>query len=163
MFQAAIYVHANMIGVSHIASDPHGVNPFSVPLFERVPAHGATAEDFARAREHQNAFASYGRAIYRELAPRFNRTLSDSKIGSDQLRAAGEAHNRIEREHIELGTQRDANRGAIRQLAAKQRLAIDPQRVKRPDRVRQRLESAERRRSRILDLEREISSKEESK
>ncbi|HWX16949.1 MAG TPA: Mu transposase C-terminal domain-containing protein [Chthoniobacterales bacterium] len=152
-----------MISVSHIASDPHGANPFSVPLFERVPAHGATAEDFARAREHQNAFANYGRAIYRELAPRFNRTLSNSKIGSDQLRAAGEAHNRIEREHIELGTQRDANRGAIRQLAAKQRLAIDPQRVKRPDRVRQRLESAERQRLRILDLEREIASKEESK
>src|SRR5207249_24008 len=99
-----------MISVSHIASDPHGANPFSVPLFERLPAHGATPEDFARAREHQNAFASYGRVIYRECLPKFNRTLSDSQIGSDQLRAAGEAHNRVEREHIELGTQRDANR-----------------------------------------------------
>jgi hypothetical protein len=143
-----------MISVSHIASDPHGASPFSVPLFERVPAHGATAEDFSRAREHQNAFASYGRAIYRELVPRFNRTLSDSRIGSDQLRAAGEAHNSLEREHIELRTRRDANHNAIRQLAARQNLAIDPQRVKDPERVRKHLEEAERLKAEILECER---------
>jgi Mu transposase, C-terminal len=142
-----------MISVSHIASDPHGANPFSVPLFERLPAHGATSEDFARAREHQNAFAAAGRAIFREIAPKFNRTISHSEIGSEGLRAAGEAHNRIEREHIDLSARRDANRAAIGQLASKQRLAIDPRRVKRPDRVRQRLESAEQRRRRILELE----------
>jgi hypothetical protein len=154
---------AEMVSVSHIASDPHGANPFSVPLFERVPAHGATSKDFARAREHQDAFASHGRAIYRELSPKFNRTLSDSRIGSDQLRAAGEAHNRIEREHIELTSEREANRGSIRQLAAKQRLDIDPRRVKRPDRVRQHLQSAELRRARILELEGAIASKEQAK
>src|SRR5439155_8737475 len=60
----------DMVSVAHIATDPNALNPFSVPLFERVPAHGATAEQFDRAREHQNAFANYGRALYRELAPK---------------------------------------------------------------------------------------------
>ena len=143
-----------MISVSHIPSDPHGANPFSVPLFERVPAHGATAEDFARAREHQNAFASYGRAIYRELTPRFNRTFSDSKIGSDQLRAAGEAHNRIEREHVELQTRRDTDGRAIRKRAAK--LGIDPGRIEDLadlDRLLRGVELIEAADARISELE----------
>jgi hypothetical protein len=151
------------ISVAHVATDPHAINPFPVPLFERVPAHGATAEQFARTREHQNAFASYGRAMYRELVPKFNCTISNARLGSDRLRAAGEAHNRIEREQIDLTSKRDANRATIRALAAKQGLAIEPRRVKRPDRVRRHLESAERQRGRILELERELASQEASK
>jgi hypothetical protein len=143
-----------VISVSHIASDPHGVNPFSVPLFERLPAHGATSEDFARAREHQNAFAAAGRAIYRELSPKFNRTHSNALIGSPELRAAGEAHNRIEREQIDLDGRRVSNREAINQLAAEQRLAIDPQKLKRPERTRKLLESRQQRLERILAMER---------
>lgn len=147
----------DMITVAHIATDPLALNPFSVPLFERVPAHGATEEDFARAREHQNAFASYGRAIYRELVPKFNRTLSDSRIGSDKLRAAGEAQNRLEREHIDLSARRENSRGTIRELAARQNLAIDPRKVKNPERVRRCLQSAEKAKRRIQKLERETA------
>ena len=152
-----------IITVAHITSDPHGLNPFSVPLFERVPAHGATAEQFTAAREHQNRFASYGRALYRELAPKTNTTICHSGIGSPELRAAGEAHNRLQREQIELTAGRDANRGAIRQLAAKHRLAIDPQRSKRPDRVLKHLESMERRSARLDTIESAIAKKDEAK
>lgn len=141
------------ITVSHVATDPHGLQPFSVPLFEEVRAHAASAEEFAQAREHQNRFVSYGRALYRELVPKTNKTWCNSAIGTQELRTAGESHNRLEREHIELNTQRDAERASIRSLAARQNLAIDPQRVKRPERVRRHLESAERTKARILELE----------
>lgn len=145
----------DMIAVTHIAADPRGLHPFSVPLFQELPAHGASAEQFAEAREHQNRFASYGRALYRELAPRTNKTWSSSQLGSPEMRAAGEAHNRVEREHIELTTRRARERGAIRQLAAQQNLAIDPNRLKRPERSRERLVSAEEKRRQILALEQE--------
>src|SRR5207248_10928390 len=90
-----------IVTVTHIACDPRGLQPFPVPLFSEVPAHGATDEQFCAAREHQNRFASHGRALYRELAPRSNKTWSSSQLGSADQRAAGEAQNRIEREHFE--------------------------------------------------------------
>lgn len=139
--------------VAHIASDPRGLNPFAVPLFERVPAHGATPEQFAGAREHQNKFASFGRALYRELAPQSNKTWSSSQLGSPELRAAGEAHNRLEREHIELRSSRERERRSIGRLAASQNRAIDPRKVRNPERVKKHLESAARLRQQILDLE----------
>jgi len=145
----------DQITVAHIATDPRGLNPFSVPLFERVPAHGATAEQFAVAREHQKRFASYGRAVYRELAPKTNTTICHSKIGSPELRATGEAHNRIERGHIELTASRDRERTSIVRLAASLNRAIDPRKVRNPERVKKHLESAARVRQRILELEQE--------
>ena len=38
------------------------------------------------------------------------RRKSSTLIGSDKLREAGDAHNRIEREHIELSADRESNR-----------------------------------------------------
>lgn len=141
------------ITVNHIAADPLARNPFAVPLFERLPAHGATTEEFATAREHQNLFASYGRALYRELVPKSNRTICHSQIGSPALRAAGEAHNRLEREHIDLGQRRDRERGSITRLAASQNLAIDARKVRKPERVKKHLETTERLRRQILERE----------
>ena len=93
--------------VSHPATDPHGLQPFAVPLFQRVPAASATADEFRSARDHQARFVSYGRALYRELTPKSNRTICRAEIGSPELRAAGEANNRLEREHIELNSERE--------------------------------------------------------
>jgi hypothetical protein len=143
------------IVVAHIASDPRGLNPFSVPLFDRVPAHGAAAEQFAAAREHQNRFASFGRALYRELAPKANTTICHSEIGSLDLRAAGEAHNQLEREHVDLTATRDRERTSIGRLAAAHGRAIDPGKVRNPERVKKHLESAATARQRILELEKE--------
>jgi hypothetical protein len=144
-----------MIAVTHIASDPHGLQSFSVPLFRELPAHGATAEQFAEAREHQNRFASHGRALYRELAPRSNKTWSSSRLGSTELRAAGEAHNRLERDQIDLTERRDRERNSIGRLAATQNRAIDPRKVRNPERVKKHLESAAQLKQRILELEQE--------
>jgi hypothetical protein len=148
------------ITVSHIATDPRGLKPFAVPLFDRVRAHGATRDEFDRAREHQNRFVSYGRALFRELVPKSNLTISDWQIGSRDLRATGEAHNRLEREHIDLNASRDAQRGAIRKLAARQNLAIDPKRVKRPDHVVRHLQVAADLEAEIIEMERNATSEE---
>ncbi len=129
-----------IIAVTHVASDPRGLRPFSVPFFAELPAHGATDEQFAKAREHQNRFASYGRALYRELAPRTNKTWSSSQLGSADLRAAGEAHNRVEHEFIETRQATVEDRRAIRRLADEHGLAIDPSRVRNARRTRGSLE-----------------------
>jgi hypothetical protein len=139
--------------VSHPASDPHALQPFSVPLFERVSATHATADEFRSARDHQARFVSYGRALYRELAPKSNRTICHAEIGSPELRAAGEANNRLEREHIELKSERESQRGEIKRLAAQQNLGIDPGKVRRPARVAKHLRSAAEWEAKILALE----------
>jgi hypothetical protein len=149
------------ITVAHIASDPRGLHPFAVPLFARLHAHRATSEDFATARQHQNRFASYGRALYRELSPKTNLTVSRSDMGSSELRAAGEAYNRLEREHIELSEARNATRSAIRRLA--DNLDIRPERAKRPNKVVQHLKSRANARARIIEMERALATEEQSK
>lgn len=151
------------ITVSHIASDPLARNPFAVPFFERLPAHIATRDEFAVAREHQNRFASYARVLYRELAPSSNKTWSSSQLGSSNLRAAGEAHNRLERAHVDLTERRERERGSIVRLAASQNLAIDARKVRKPERVKKHLESSARLRQRILELEQEAAAKPKEK
>ncbi|MGI8431922.1 MAG: hypothetical protein ACR2MW_06495 [Chthoniobacterales bacterium] len=133
-----------LVTVSHIASDPSAQNPFGVPLFEKVRAHDATSEEFRRARGDQMRFVSYGRALFRELAPKANLTIRRELLGSPELRAAGEAHGRIERESIALSNEREAARGSIEQLAARNNLSIDPAKVRRPSRVAQHISEVER-------------------
>lgn len=142
------------IVVSHLASDPNGLQPFAVPLFEKLPAHGATAEDFARAHEHQNRFTSYGRALFRELAPKANKTWSSiSRLGSPHLHESGDAHNRIERELIERRDGIVQDRRAIRQLADEQRLGIDSSRVRNTKRTRAALQKLPGLQAKILAAE----------
>ena len=139
--------------VSHIASDPHGLNPFAVPLYERLPAHGATSEQFARAHEQQQKFARFGQTIYRVFKPGTNLTWSSGNLGTPELRRSGEAHNRLEREAIDLRTDRDQSGDAIRDLSRRQNLAIDPAKVRRPKKVAQHLRNA-------ADLEQQIRAME---
>lgn len=143
------------IVVSHIASDPHGLHPFAVPRFDRLPAHNASRDEFSRAREHQDRFSSYGRTIYRELIPAAALTHCRSETGSPELRAAGEANNRLERECGALNNERGSQRGEIRRLAASQRLKINPERVRRPSRVAGHLRRA-------AELEAKIAASEQS-
>jgi hypothetical protein len=135
------------VTVTHIAGDPRGLNPFSVPLFEELPAHGATREQFASAREHQNRFASYGRALYRELAPRTNKTWSSSQLGSADMRNAGTAQNRLEREHVEQRDAELADRRALNRLGYDTRKVRNPKRVlharSQADELEQRIAAAE--------------------
>jgi len=144
-----------IVTITHIGSDPRGLNPFSVPLFEEVPAHGASNEQFASAREHQNRFASFGRAIFRELAPSSNKTWSSSQLGSADMRATGDAQNQLEREHVQLTDRRSRERNSISRFAASLNLNIDPRKVRDPERVRKHLESSVRARQRILEREKE--------
>lgn len=137
------------IVVIHIASDPHGLAPFSVPLYERLPAHDATNEQFARARAQQKSFARFGETLYRVFKPADNRTVSYQCLGSPELRASGEAHNRLEREAIEVRGERAANSEGIRDLSRRQNLGIDAARVRRPSKVARHLREAE-------DLEKQI-------
>lgn len=120
------------IVVSHIASDPHGLSPFAVPLYDRLPAHGASNEQFARAREQQKSFARFGETIYRVFKPTNNRTVSYQEIGSPELRATGAAHNRLEREAIELRDERAAHSSEIRDLSKRLNLPIDTATTRRP-------------------------------
>lgn len=141
------------IAVSHIASDPRGIQPFSVPLFERVPAHGASSAEFQAARAHQTQFVSYGRALYRELVPNASFTIRRENLGSDELRASGVAHNRLERECIQLNDERAAHGGEIGRLAASRGLSIDARKVRRPARVAKHLRTAKQLEAKIAALE----------
>jgi hypothetical protein len=121
--------------IVHPKSDPRGVNAFAVPLFQRVPANSPTREHFAAARKDQNAFAKYGEATFRIIAPAHNLTMRNEGLGSVDLRAFGDRHNALEREQIDLTNSREAHRGDIGELAARQGVAIDPAKVRKPARV----------------------------
>lgn len=139
--------------VSHIAADPHGHRPFSVPLYERLPAHGATKEQFALARAQQKSFARFGETIYRVFKPSENRTVSYQGMGSPELRASGEAHNRLERDAYALRGEREENAASIRTLSKRLNLGIDPAKIRRPARVAQHLRNAEELEKQIRALE----------
>lgn len=141
------------IMVSHIATDPRGLSPFAVPLYERLPAHGATNEQFAKARAQQKSFARFGETIYRVFKPTNNRTISYQELGSAELRASGVAHNRLERGAIELRGERAANADAIRNLAHRQNLGIDPAKVRKPSKTAQHLRVADELEKRIREQE----------
>ena len=120
------------VSVIHRASDPRGVNPFGVSLFDRVPANTATDEDFARARRAQQGFAKYGKAAFRLLAPPAVTTLRDERSGTPELRTRGEGMAAIEREQIDLGRSRARHGEEIAALARRQNIGIDPKRLKNP-------------------------------
>jgi hypothetical protein len=123
--------------------DPKALQPFAVPLFQRVAANTAALEQFAAARQHQRSFAQYGRAAFRAIVPRQNLTLRNEKIGTADLRAAGAKLHELEREHIEVQGARTEHASEIRTRAGRAGLAIDPSKVRNPSRVRTELETAD--------------------
>lgn len=138
-----VYFNAEMpesVSVIHRASDPRGVNPFAVPLFKRLPAHGATAEQFAEARTHQQAFAKFGRTLFRTLTPPRNLTIRNEQLGSPELRTRGEAINRHETEAKALKSERGRHAAQIGARADRMNLSIDPQTVKSPSQTAARLD-----------------------
>src|SRR5207253_3765313 len=95
----------------------------------------------------------YGRTLFRELAPRSNFTICRADIGSQSLRTAGDAHNRLERDCVELNSEREQARGTINKLARRHNLAIDSAKVRRPSRVAQHLCNLEILKKRIRETE----------
>ncbi|PTX93371.1 hypothetical protein DB345_17335 [Spartobacteria bacterium LR76] len=78
--------------------DPKGLAPFTVPLRQRIPAMSATREQFKQARAEENLFISQQRALYRLIAPSNNITVQRADLGTESLRAEGEAISAAERE-----------------------------------------------------------------
>jgi hypothetical protein len=139
--------------VIHPASDPKKLNPFSVPLFERVPANTASAEDFAAAKAHQKKFSSFGREIYRIIAPPTNLTMRNDNLGTPEMRERGGKINALEREHIGLGNSRKRHARTIDKLARRSNLKIDPAKVRNPQRVIESLTRAQKLEKEIEEME----------
>ena len=125
----------DFVSVVHPRTDPKAARPFSVPLFERLPANTATPEDFARAKKDIRSFSKSGANSFRLIAPPRNLTMRNERLGTSDLRETGDRLNEIESEHRELQTTRQRHRGSIQELAARQNLAIDPANVRDPEKV----------------------------
>lgn len=134
--------------VCHLRTDPHERAPFIVPVSERIPAHGASKEDFRAAHETRKAFKKYGDTVYRALRPSYNLTLRDERLGSKEMRSQGALHEGIQRDAIELRDQRKTLNSEISILSAQVGIRLDPDTVANPTEQRDRLK-------RILDLEAE--------
>lgn len=122
---------------------------FAIPLSTRIPARSATSDDFAQRRDDDRLFTNVGQTFHTEFTPPTNRTIRNTKLGSPELRATGDAFNRAQEETIELDQQRDETSGEILYLASRQGIAIDPSKVRQPARVRQHLLNAESLRTKI--------------
>jgi len=131
-----------MVTVCHPASDPKQLRPFSVPLDKKLPAIGATAEDFASAKAARKAFTAYGKSIFRAIAPENHLTIGRADFATPEALDRGERINALHEEHAGLVQKRTRSAGAIRQLAAQAGVAIDPSKARRPDAVAQNLQRA---------------------
>lgn len=140
----------DLVSVVHPRTDPKAGSPFSVPLFERLPANTATAEDFARAGKDIRAFSKFGANSFRLIAPPRSLTMRNDQLGTPELRETGERLNEIESEHRELKTERTRHRGTIQELAARQNIGIDPSRLKHPARTVAKLRENEQLLAEIL-------------
>lgn len=143
----------DLVSVIHPRTDPKGVKPFSVPLFNRLPATTATTEDFARARDHQRAFARFGENSFRVYLKSWNLTVRNEGLGTPELRNTGDRLNAIESAHRAAQTTRQRHRGEIQTLAARHNLDIDPAKVRDPERVVSSLQRADELEEQIRRME----------
>lgn len=127
----------------HVAAIGDEEHPFTVPLARRLPARSATQEQFEMERADAALFANLGQTRFLHFAPPENVTLRDAKIGASKLRRVGEAHNRLEREQVDLENRRNAARHDIHELASKHRISIDVDRLEDPNETLQLLLEAE--------------------
>ena len=148
----------DQVVVAHAASDPHGREAIAVPVCERIPAKDATREDFRRSSITADNFFALGKTLHRVFAPKNSHlTIARANLGSADLREGGETYNRLEGEHVELRKQRASHEGAIRRVAAGLGRRIEAPR--RPERVREKLQSADNRREKLLQRERELEAR----
>jgi len=104
--------------VSDPASDPQGMRPFCVGVAHSIPARNAEHEDFAIAKAQRSRFAEAGRDIFRIIDPKItNRTLSNTRLGTPEQRATGEAMNKVVSEQIEIQTKRKKLKPKARELS----------------------------------------------
>jgi hypothetical protein len=128
-----------MVTVCHPASDPKSLRPFSVPLDKKLPAIGATADDFSAARSGRKAFTAYGKSIFRAIAPANHLTMRRDDIATPEALERGERISALHDEHAALGKTRARSASAIARLAAHAGVAIDPAKARRPDTVAENL------------------------
>jgi len=128
-----------MVTVCHPAGDPKQLRPFSVPLDKKLPAVGATSDDFSAARSGRKAFTAYGKTIFRAIAPANNLTICHNDIATPEAFERGERIGALHDEHAGLLKKRARRAGTIRQLAGQAGVAIDPSKARRPDAVAQNL------------------------
>ena len=140
----------DLVTVCHLDSDPRELNPFAVGRGPALPAIGATDEQHAEAKAKRKRFTEYGSTVFRAIAPRHNLTIRNEALGSAESRDRGNRIAALQRDHVEISTKREANRGEIEQLATRQNLRIDAASVRQPDRVAAELRRAD-------ELEKEIS------
>ncbi len=96
-----------------------------------------------QAKAHQRAFSKFGADSFRLIAPPRNLTMRNEGLGTPELRETGDRLNEIESAHRGLQTKRQRHRGEIQELAVRQNLAIDPARVRNPERVVSSLQRAD--------------------
>jgi hypothetical protein len=142
-----------MVTVCHLRSDPKELRPFSVNIDPSIPAIDATPEDFQRARGARHAFRTFGRDMYRVIAPKFNLTVLNENTGSDDARRAGEALLAANREHAALdGARRRDGRAAVK-IAQRHNVRVDASKLQRPERALQLATSLDEIAARILQKE----------
>lgn len=137
--------------VVHPKSDPQGLRPFIVKHARELDALNASAEDLAAARRRQNAFTQPAKAIFRSLNHTYGRTMRDELLGSESLRQAGQAHNVVEREHVELSESRKSSDAKARKLA--HRAGFNGAKIRDYSRAVQELEGFEDLETRLLKQE----------
>lgn len=130
--------------------DAAGKSAFAVPLLARIPSRSATSDDFAQQRDDDRLFTNVGETFHTEFAPPTNRTIRDTQLGSPELRATGDAFNRVREQTIELDQQREDARGEFEELSARHGIAIDPAKVARPTEMLKRLRRRDELEKKIL-------------
>lgn len=143
----------DFVSVCHLRSDPRALNPFAVPLDARLPAMGATEEQFHVAKAARRAFTAPARNLYRELVPQNNRTISRADLGPAEARQRGEQQNNLEREQIEIRDVRKKHSGTITKLSRRAGIAIDPAKARNPERVASHLQRADELRRLLVESE----------
>lgn len=136
--------------VVHPRTDPLGQRPFIVRHEPALDADKPTSEEFSAARARRKAFLKPQVSLFRMLNHGHNLTVRNELLGSAPLRQAGEAHNRVEREEIELRPAREAQATNARKLA--HRAGLDPAKIKNTDRAAE-LQSFDELRARLRERE----------
>lgn len=145
----------DLVTVCHLAKDPRELNPFAVGRGPAMPAIGATDADHAESKARRKRFTEYGRTVFRAIAPRHNLTIRNESLGSAESRERGNRIAELAHEHAELSTRREAHRGEIEQLAARQNLPVVAAKLRNPARAKADLQRREELERQILSMQAE--------
>ncbi len=127
------------VSVCHLRADPKEINPFAVPLRERLPAIGATREQLQADARLRREFARFGVTNFRLLTPPTNITIRNENLGPEPLRNTGAALELLETRAIEKRGERQRLGKEIGRLAASAGLPVSPLAERDPARAKELL------------------------